>query len=138
MGSNMSARRRVIAGSLVLVACGLVAAGCGDDSSTTADSTSATTSTTAGDTPAADQVDAAVDKCVKAAQELGSDAGGAALEAACTTVGDNVKVALAQGGAQVEQALQQTADSCKSAVSGLPAGEAQDALTDLCGAIEAG
>jgi hypothetical protein len=128
-----------MAGSLVLAVCGLIAAGCGDDDSTTGDSssTTATTSSTASDTPAADSVDQAVEACTKTAQEMG-DAAAAGLETACTTVGDNVKAALAQGGAQAEQALQQTADSCKQAVSGLPAGEAQDALTDLCAAIEAG
>ena len=54
---------------------------------------------------------------------------------ACTSVGDSAKKALSEGGEQVDQALSQAADSCKSAVTQLPAGEAQAALTDLCDAI---
>ena len=77
---------------------------------------------------------AAVKSCGKKAQGL-PEAAGAALQAACTTVGDNANQVLSEGGAQVDQALSQAADSCKSAVKQLPAGEAQAALTNLCDAI---
>jgi hypothetical protein len=125
---------------MALAACGLIAIGCGDDESTTTDAASTTTSSTASSDASASaeqRIDAAVGKCTAEAQNLG-EAAASGLEAACTTVGDNVKQALAAGGDQVEAALAQTADSCKSAVSGLPAGDAQDALTALCAAIEAG
>jgi hypothetical protein len=130
--------QNVVAGLMALVACGLIAAGCGDDESTTADSTSTTTSSTAsGDASAEERIDAAVESCTAEAQDLG-EAAASGLQAACTTVGDNAKQALAAGGDQVEQGLAQAADSCKTAVSQLPAGDAQAALTDLCAAIEAG
>ena len=129
--------QRVVVATIALGACGLIAVGCGDDDSTTADSTSATTSSTATtDGSAEERIDAAVKSCTDKAQELG-DAAAAGLEAACTTVGDNTKKALSEGGEQAEQALAQAADSCKQSVAQLPEGEAQDALTDLCGAIEA-
>jgi hypothetical protein len=123
---------------MALAICGLIAAGCGDDDSTTADSTATTTSSTASTGGSAGQrIDAAVEACTAKAQDL-SDAAAAGLKAACTTVGDTTTQALAAGGDQVEEALAQAAESCKSAVSQLPAGDAQAALTDLCAAIEAG
>ena len=116
-----------------LFVCALIAAGCGGDDETTTSSEAATTTTTS-DAGAEEKIDAAVESCSTKAQEL-SEAAAAGLQAACTTVGDNAKQALAQGGEQVDQALSQAADSCKSAVAQLPAGEAQAALTDLCDAI---
>ena len=130
--------QRVIAASMALAACGLIAVGCGDDDSTTADSASDTTSSAAtSDASAEERIDAAVKSCSDKAQELG-EAAASGLEAACATVGENTKQALSEGGEQAEQALAQAADSCKQTAAELPAGEAQDALTDLCGAIEAG
>ena len=106
-----------------LFACALIAAGCGGDDETTT-----------SDASGADKIDPAVASCNTKAQEL-SEAAAAGLQAACTSVGNTAKQALAQGGEQVDQALSQAADSCKSAVAQLPAGEAQSALTDLCDAI---
>jgi len=137
VGGMSGSVQRLIAGSLALAASGLIAAGCGDDESTTGDSTSATTSSsTASGGSAEERIDAAVEKCTTTAQDLG-DAAAAGLSAACKTVGDNAKQALSEGGEQAEQALAQAAESCKSAVAQLPEGDAQDALTDLCGAIAA-
>ena len=116
-----------------LFVCALIAAGCGDDDETTT-SPEATTTTTTSAGNAADKIDAAVKSCGTKAQEL-PEAASAALQAACTTVGDNAKQALAQGGEQADQALSQAADSCKSEVAKLPAGDAQAALTDLYDAI---
>ena len=111
----------------ILVGCALIAAGCGDDESTT------TTGTV--EESAQESVDAAVQSCTDAAQEL-REAARAGLEAACTTVGDSAAQALSSAGDQTDEALAQAADSCRDSVSQLPAGEAQAALTDLCGAIE--
>src|ERR1044072_264513 len=116
-----------------LFACALIAAGCGGDDETTT-STEAATTTTTSDASGADKIDAAVASCNTKAQEL-SEAAAAGLQAACTSVGNTAKQALAQGGEQVDQGLSQAADSCKRAVEQLPAGEAQSALTDLCDAI---
>jgi hypothetical protein len=118
-----------MAGSLALLACGLIAVGCGDDDSTTAGSTSSASS-------AEESIDNAVDSCTSKAQDLGS-AAAAGLEAACKAAGDSAKQALESGGEQAKQALAQAAESCKNTVAQLPAGEAQDALTDLCAAIAA-
>ena len=85
------------------------AAGCGDDETTTTSSTSE-------------------------AQQLAGVAG-TALEGACTSVGDAATQAIDAGGENVEQALSQAAKSCRSAVGELPAGQAQDALSQLCTAI---
>jgi hypothetical protein len=126
-------RSYAIAAFTALFVCALIAAGCGGDDETTS-STAAATTTTTSDASSTDKIDAAVESCSTKAQEL-SDAAAAGLQAACTTVGESAKQALAQGGAQVDQALSQAADSCNSAVAGLPAGEAQAALTDLCDAI---
>jgi hypothetical protein len=115
----------------ILAACVLIAAGCGDDASTS--STATTTGTVEGS--AQESVDAAVTSCTDAAQDLG-EAARSGLEAACTTVGDNAAQALSSAGDQTDEALAQAADQCRTAVSQLPAGEAQAALTDLCGAIE--
>ena len=100
----------------VLFVCALIAAGCGDDDETTT-SSEATTTTTTSSGSAEDKIDAAVKSCGTKAQEL-SEAAGAALQAACTTVGDNAKQALAQGSAE---ALSKAEDACKSAVAQLPA-----------------
>jgi hypothetical protein len=124
----MRGRWYAVPGLMALVVCALIAAGCG-----TTTSSEATTSTAAAS--GSDKIDAAVKSCGTKAQELSPEAASTALQAACTTVGDNAKQALAKGGAQVDQALSQAADSCKSAVSQLPAGEAQSALTDLCDAV---
>jgi hypothetical protein len=126
----MKVRSRWIAGSLgILGACALISVGCGGG-----DDTASTTATDSSVDTAQQRIDAAVESCTTNAQQLG-DAAGAALEAACTTVGANVKQALSEGGEQVDQALSQAADSCNSAVAQLPAGEAQAALTELCDAI---
>ena len=78
-----------------LFVCALIAAGCGGDDETTS-STEAATTTTSSTGSAADKIDAAVESCNTKAQEL-SEAAGAALQAACTTVGDNAKQALSPG-----------------------------------------
>jgi len=122
-----------IAAVTALFVCALIAAVCGGDDETTTSGEAATTTTTSG-ASSTDKIDAAVESCNTKAQEL-SDAAAAGLQAACTSVGNTAKQALAQGGEQVDQALSQAADSCKSSVAQLPAGEAQSALTDLCNAI---
>ena len=127
-------RLYAIAGLAALFACALIAAGCGDDDSTSA-STEATTSTSDGS--ASEKVDAAVKSCSDTAGQIQPEAAGSALAAACTTVGDNAKQALSEGGDQVDQALAQVASSCKSSVGQLPDGDAQSALSDLCDAIAA-
>jgi hypothetical protein len=114
----------------ILAACALIAAGCGDD-----DDESTTTTTGTVEASAQKSVDAAVKSCTDAAQELG-EAARSGLEAACTTVGDNAEQALSSAGDQTDEALAQAADDCRTTVSQLPEGEAQAALTDLCGAIE--
>ena len=116
----------------ILAACALIAAGCGDDDD---ESTTSTTTTGTVEGSAQESVDAAVKSCTDAAQELG-EAARSGLEAACTTVGDNAEQALSSAGDQTDEALAQAADDCRTTVSQLPEGEAQAALTDLCGAIE--
>lgn len=125
----MIGRTRLMAGALALAMCALIAAGCGDDESTS-------TATTQAGSEAEQSIDDAVASCKSKAQDLG-EAVGAGLEAACTTVGENAKQALQEGGDQVKEGLAQAEASCKSAVGQLPAGEAQSALEDLCGAIAA-
>ena len=127
-------RLYAIAGLAALFACALIAAGCGDDDSTSA-STETTTSTSDGS--ASEKIDAAVKSCSDTAGQIQPEAAGSALAAACTTVGDNAKQALSEGGDQVDQALAQVAASCKSSVGQLPDGDAQSALSDLCDAIAA-
>jgi hypothetical protein len=119
-----------IAAIATLLACALLIAGCGgdDDETTTTSSTSAVAS-------AQKKIDTAVQSCSDQAQQLG-DIEGNALASACTSAGDKAKLALSTGGEQVEQALSQAASSCESAVGQLPAGEAQDALSNLCDAIK--
>jgi hypothetical protein len=131
----MHGHLRLIAAPLgILAACALIAAGCGDDESTT--STSSTTTTTGTvEGSAQESVDAAVKSCTDAAQEL-DEAARNGLVAACNTVGDNAEQALSSAGDQTDEALAKAADDCRTTVSQLPAGEAQAALTDLCGAIE--
>ena len=68
------------------------------------------------------------------AQQLGG-AAGTALEGACTAVGTEANQAISEGGENVEQALSKAEKSCKSAVNQVPAGQAQDALSQLCDAI---
>ena len=117
----------------VFVVCALIAVGCGDDDDDTTTTTSAAES-------AEQTVDSAVQSCTDQAQQLGGSAG-TALQAACTSVGDTTKKALSSGKAprngseDVKQALSQAESSCKSAVGQLPSGEAQDALSTLCGSI---
>jgi hypothetical protein len=108
-----------------LIACALIAAGCGDDDETT--------TTTVGEN-AQQTVDTAVASCTDEANQLGG-AAGTALEGACTAVGDEANQAISEGGENVEQALAKAEDTCKSSVNQLPAGQAQDALTQLCTAI---
>ena len=120
-----------------LVACALIAAGCGDDDSTSDTSATTSTSATTTDGNASASIDAAVQSCTDKAGNIQPEAAGSALAAACKTVGENAKQALSQGSDQVDSALAQAADSCKQAVSSLPSGEAQSALTDLCDAIKA-
>jgi hypothetical protein len=122
----MNNRSRAVAGLIVLLSCGLIAAGCGDDDETT-------TSTPVAD-DAQQEVDSAVQSCVDEAGDLGATAG-AALEAACTTTGDTVITALNSGGEDAQQALADAESSCKSTISDLPPGDAQDALSALCDAI---
>jgi acetyl-CoA acetyltransferase len=122
----MNDRSRAVVGLMALLACGLIAAGCGDDDETT-------TTTPVADN-AQQEVDSAVQSCVDQAGELGATAA-AALEAACTTTGDTVNAALSSGGEDVQQALADAESSCKSAISDLPPGEAQDAFSALCDAI---
>jgi hypothetical protein len=108
-----------------LVACALIAAGCGDDEETT---------TTSVGENAQQTVDTAVTSCTDEANQLGG-AAGTALEGACTSVGDAASQAISEGGENVEQALSDAEDTCKNSVNQLPAGQAQDALTQLCDAI---
>ena len=115
-------------GLIAVFACGLITVGCGDDESTS-------TSTSAGEN-ATQSVDAAVKSCTDEAQQLGGVAG-TALDGACTSVGAAANQALTTAGASAQQALAQAASSCKSSVGQLPKGQAQDALTQLCDAIEA-
>ena len=122
---------------MALVGCALIAAGCGDDDSTSATSATSATSTTSTSGDASKNIDAAVESCKTAAQDVQPAAAGSALAAACTTVGDSAKQALSQGGEQVQEALAQTAEACKQSVAQLPSGEAQTALTALCDAIKA-
>ena len=79
-------------------------------------------------------VETAVASCNDEAQQLGGVAG-PALEGACTSVGKAATQAIDAGGENAEQALSQAAKSCRSAVGELPAGQAQDALSQLCTAI---
>ena len=109
-----------------LFVCALIAAGCGDDDETT-------TTPSAGES-AQQSIDAAVQSCSDQAQQLGGSVG-TALESACTSVGDAAKQALSSSGEQVQQALSQAETSCKSAVGQIPAGQAQDALSQLCDAV---
>jgi hypothetical protein len=121
----MSGHPRLVLGLLgILAACALIPVGCGDDDDST---------TT--DASAEERIDRAVESCTTNAQDL-PDAAASALESACSTVGKNAKQALSQGGEQAEEALSQAAETCMSTVSQLPDGEAQDALSDLCAAIE--
>lgn len=114
---------------LLLVAgiCGLLVAGCGSDDD------SGTSGGESGQS-AQERVDLAIDDCTTKAQDLGGGAG-SALEAACTTIGANVKQTLETGGENVDQALSTISSSCRSGVEQLPAGKAQDALSSLCDAI---
>lgn len=127
----------VMAGLVALLACGLIAAGCGDDDSTNGTSGTSAESSTSTDGGGSESIDAAVASCNEKAKDLQPPAVGSALGAACTTVGDSAKQALSQGSDQVDEALAQTETACKDAVSGLPSGQAQSALTDLCDAIKA-
>jgi hypothetical protein len=119
-----------IAAIATLLVCALSIAGCGDD-----DDEATTTTSTSSVASAQTNIDSAVQSCSDQAQQLGG-AAGTALESTCTSVGDKAKEALSTGGEQVEQALSQAASSCESAVGQLPAGEAQDALSNLCDAIK--
>jgi hypothetical protein len=127
-------RDRFLATAVIatLLVCALAVAGCGDDDDGT---TTTTTTTTSSDASAQEKIDTAVQSCSDQAQQLGG-AAGTALASACTSVGDTAKQALSTGGEQVKQALSQAASSCESAVGQLPAGQAQDALSSLCGAIK--
>ena len=58
---------------------------------------------------------------------------GTALDGACTEVGTEANQALTEGG----ETLSDAEKTCTSSVSQLPAGQAQDALTQLCDAISA-
>ena len=111
-----------IATLTALFVCALVAAGCGDDETTT---------TSAGEN-AQQTVGKAVDSCTAKAQQLGGVAG-TALDGACTEVGTEANQALTEGG----ETLSDAEKTCTSSVSQLPAGQAQDALTQLCDAISA-
>lgn len=111
------------------LACVLVAAGCGDS-----DETDTTTATGSGGSGAEQSVDSAVTTCTDSADQLGG-APGTALAAACKSVGDTATQALASGGEDAKQALSKAAGSCRSTVSSLPSGQAQDALTKLCDAL---
>lgn len=121
---------------------GLIAAGCGDDEEGGSSDAPATEESSdqgssdggSSEGSATDRVNAAVENCKAKAQELGGTAG-AALDAGCTTFGTTVTQALAQGGEQVEGAIAASAQQCTAAVQQLPAGEARDALTELCDAI---
>ena len=108
-----------------LFVCALIAAGCGDDETTTTSSVGENAQQT---------VDTAVTSCTDEAQQLGG-AAGTALEGACTAVGDSATQAISAGGENVEQALSDAEKTCRSSVGQLPAGQAQDALTQLCDAI---
>jgi hypothetical protein len=111
-----------------LFVCALIAAGCGGDDD------DETTTTTPPAASAEQRVDDAVQSCTDQAQELGGSAG-TALGSACTSVGNTAKQALSTGGENVNQALSQAESSCTSAVGGLPSGQAQAALSNLCDAI---
>ena len=117
-------------GLIALSLCALTAIGCGDD-----ETTSTSTSTSAGES-ATQSVDEAVKSCTDEAQQLGGVAG-TALDGACTSVGTAANQALTAAGANAQQALTQAASSCKSSVAQVPKGQAQDALSQLCDAIEA-
>jgi hypothetical protein len=122
----MNGRSRWIAVPLgLLAACALLAAGCGGGD----DSTSATTSSESSD--ATQRIDAFSQSCTEKSQQLGGDAG-FALAAACSTVSETAKQALASGNAQVDQALAQAEDSCKAAVNQLKSEQAKSTLSDLC------
>ena len=115
-------RSHAVAALTALVVCALVAAGCGDDETTT---------TSAGEN-AQQTIGQAVDSCTDEAQQLGG-AAGTALDGACTEVGTEANQAISEGG----ETLSEAEKSCTSSVSQLPAGQAQDALTQLCDAISA-
>jgi hypothetical protein len=117
--------RRIAVPVGILGACALIAAGCGGGD----DSTSATTSAPSSD--ATQRIDSFVASCNDQAQQLGGNAG-FALAAACSSVGETAKQALASGSEQADQALQQASDSCQSAVSQLQSAQAKSALSDLC------
>ena len=80
-------RRYAMPAFTALFVCALIAAGCGGDDETTS-STEAATTTTSSDASAADKIDGAVESCGTKAQEL-PEAAAAALQAACTSVGDS-------------------------------------------------
>ncbi len=115
-------RFHAIATLTALFVCALVAAGCGDDETTT---------TSVGEN-AQQTLGQAVDSCTDKAQQLGGVAG-TALDGACTEVGTEANQALTEGG----ETLSDAEKTCTSSVSQLPAGQAQDALTQLCDAISA-
>jgi len=121
-------RWQVIAG-LTLCVCALIAAGCGDD-----DETTSSTTTSGSSSDAEQSIDAAVKSCSDEAEKLGGTAG-TALSSACTSVGSAAKQAASEGGSKAEAALAKAESTCKSAVSDLPSGQAQDALSKLCDAI---
>jgi hypothetical protein len=106
------------------------AVGCGDD-----DTTAASTTTSIGE-DATQSVNAAVASCNDEAQQLGGVAG-TALQGACTAVGDTATQAISAGGENVAQALSQAAETCRKSVADLPAGQAQNALSQLCDAVDA-
>ncbi|MGB2851061.1 MAG: hypothetical protein WBC01_05275 [Solirubrobacterales bacterium] len=124
---------RVAVGLAALLSIGVIAAGCGSDDSTTS-TASSTTSTSATDS--VDQaVDSAVQSCSEAAQNLGGSTG-TAVEAACKSVGSAFQQDLSTAGDDVDQAISEAAQSCKQTVNQLPSGDAQDALSSLCDAID--
>ena len=110
-----------------LFVCALIAAGCGGDDETTSTSVGENAQQTVGQ---------AVNSCTDEAQQLGGVAG-TALDGACTEVGTEANQAITEGGENVEQELSKAENTCTSSVSQLPAGQAQDALTQLCDAISA-
>jgi hypothetical protein len=114
---------------VALITCALLAAGCGGGSDTTNETTSVGAN-------AQQKIDSAVNSCTQEAQQVGGSAG-SSLEGACQLVGASAKQAVQSGGAKAKQALSQAADSCRSAVSQLPSNQAQDALKQLCDAIDA-
>ena len=115
-------RFHAIATLTALFVCALVAAGCGDDETTT---------TSIGEN-AQQTVGQAVNSCTDEAQQLGGVAG-TALDGACTEVGTDANQAITEGG----EKLSEVEKTCTRSVSKLPAGQAQDALTQLCDAISA-